>query len=79
MIFTAVVVAGVGAAAGLAGEHIANMQEQLEQVVAAAALAAVPISLLLWIFKVSLLLWLVSICGRVLGLSCHIEQHVFRP
>lgn len=54
MIFTAVVVAGVGTAAGLAGEQIANMQEELEQVVAAAALAAVPISILLWIFKVFL-------------------------
>ncbi|CAM9628063.1 unnamed protein product [Ectocarpus sp. 12 AP-2014] len=52
VIFTAVVVAGVVAAAKLAAEQIANMQEVLEQVVATAGLTAVPISLLLWIFKV---------------------------
>lgn len=54
VMFTAVVVAGVVAAAKLAVEQIANMQEVLEQVVATAGLAAVPISLLLWIFKVFL-------------------------
>ncbi|CAM9533755.1 unnamed protein product, partial [Ectocarpus sp. 8 AP-2014] len=52
VIFTAIVVAGVVAAAKLAAEQIADMQEVLEQVVATAGLAAVPISLLLWIFKV---------------------------
>ncbi|CAM9693883.1 unnamed protein product, partial [Laminaria digitata] len=52
VIFSAVAVAGVGAAAGLAGEQIANMQEELAQVVAAAALAAVPISILLWACKI---------------------------
>lgn len=75
VIFSAVAVAGFCAAAGLAGEQIANMQEELEQVVAAAALAAVPISLQLWICKV--FLWLVSNCGRVLGRSCRIEQDMF--
>ena len=57
VIFTAIVMAGVGAAAGLAGQQIADMQEELERAVAATALTAVPISLLLWIFKVSLLVF----------------------
>eukprot|EP00903_Cladosiphon_okamuranus_P022759 g20951.t1 len=50
-ILTAFVVAAVVAVVGWAGGQIADMEEQLGQVAAATGLAAVPITVLLWIVK----------------------------
>lgn len=52
VIVTALIVAGVGVAAGLAAEKIADLEQHLEQAVAGMALAGVPIAILLWIVKV---------------------------
>ncbi|CAM9597767.1 unnamed protein product [Scytosiphon promiscuus] len=48
---TALVIAGIGVAAGLAAEEIAGLEQHLQQSVAGIALAGVPIAILLWIVK----------------------------
>ncbi|CAM9643523.1 unnamed protein product [Scytosiphon promiscuus] len=51
VIVTALIMAGIGVAAGLAGEKIADLEQHLEQTIAGIALAGVPIAVMLWVVK----------------------------